>query len=368
MRLAEYSVPKKNCAKEGELRYGSGSEPIFLSVEEVISNTTRRYAIGKILLLTDGDGYKFACSATRNARVICLVQEGDESLPLFAMPDTVVCVLAIGGEAVMRSARFFASVRSVACVLVSLQASLFGCYERRGRIRVDGEEGEFPLADGDVYCDPQRISNLSGGFARILLARLATVERHALCVFCENQEGWSHPADRCASLFQGEEAREIVNACCQIALAEREGGACGEGMALARLLSQSGERHAEWCAYIQLSALYSAFFAKGKARRYFVPDYSARCNRAGVGLEGYLQVRVPTVEESARRSLVLERTRKTFMNELNGLLCRIADDRRVFLALGGEVGRVEKLDCLKKLPEHSPHGLSAVIRDFGLLE
>lgn len=344
MGLAAISLPKTNSEEHEGLR--------FCTMEEEVRQTVGQSA-GKVLLLSDD--LSFAEYATV-PRAISLVFDGD-ALPLFSMPDGISRVLAAGGEETLTAARYFAQVRQIPCLLFPSHAALCGVYEPRGEILLGEERCKAPLAQAEVLCDMERLKDtLADGFARVLLTRLAFYEAKALQAFgislrAENAE---LPAS----------AEEIVLANARARRAEAGGDYAGEGVALSVAL------HGDPCpclgAYLSLTALYAAFFEKGRPRRYFTPDYRARAAAAGTEQSA---IAVPSTEQYAMRAMTLERIRAQFTREI---LALSAQREEICATVSQWIGRPYSFRCdraaLKRLPERAPQGLSAIIRDFGLME
>ena len=139
----------------------------------------------------------------------------------------------------------------------------------------------------------------------------------------------------------------------------------GEGETLVELHKAAGDSFPVWRAFCELLALYTAFFECGKPRRYYVPDYSARAQSAKAR---YWRVNIPSPQEYEYRAGMLERMRVPFSAELGALLKRREQFVRAFSALAGTQPPQVNFKRLKLLPEHCPNGLSALIRDFGLME
>ena len=76
-------------------------------------------------------------------------------------------------------------------------------------------------------------------------------------------------------------------------------------------------------------------------------------------------MRIPTAEEYARRALILERRRSDLLAEIRAI-DRETHSVCAVLKKSGENSGIS--DALRTLPEHCPDGLSAIIRDFGLME
>lgn len=356
MGLADRTVRKMNSAFDGE-DYGSEDGLLFCETEEDARERLSRSA-GKVLLVSDETACSAFAAIASHPRALSVVFDGD-CLPLFSMPDGVSCVLASGGSEVLHAARYFAEVRGISCTVYPALATLEGAYELKGTLQLGGERTQVPLAECSVVCDVQRLkATFARGYARLLLTRLANFETRALSAFGIGQG--AEPLPPFPETGEEDILRENANA----RLRERF-APVGEGATLAKLLEACGKPVPEWQAYLQLTSLYAAFFEKGKPRRYFTPDYRARAERAGTD---YNLAGVPTAEEYVFRAMALERVRARFAREALSFVkereahCEKLSAWEQVSLHGGD------LTFLKRLPEYEPHGLSAVIRDFGLME
>lgn len=348
MRLAE-PVPKMN-AEGGEYE----GELHFCSVPEGARGFIARRCAGKALAIADEKSFPLLAPVSRLPQVCSLVFDGD-ALALFAMPDGASCVLAAGGERTLQAARFFAAVRGVPCALFPSSGSLYGAYERRGAILLGGERTEAAFSDGEVYFDLSAGEREEDG-AWFFLSRLARLETRALSAFGVCSGG---AEERVCDGLPPDGGRELIMANAALRMEERGGVPAGEGKILADIYEAAGEKRFALRAYRELFALYSAFFEYGRPRRFTVPDYARRAQAAGVA---YAEIAVPTRAEFVRRAVALERMRAARVNELRTLS---AQQRAFSGAYGGR--REYDLFGLKQLPERA-RGLSALIRDFGLME
>ncbi len=346
MALAGTSVPKTT--PEGKY------EGMFVRANEKTAELIGSVA-GKALLLSDGQSCSAFAETALSPRTVSLVFDGD-CLPLFAMPDGISTVFAAGGAETVRAARYFAEVRGIGCVLFPTDGSLDGVYETHAEVRLGGTPMRVPLRDGQAFFDTERMP-LARAYGRILLARLASVEARALSAF-------GSPCAAAEAVLPAEEtAEEIVRLNAELRRSEREGALQGEGVVLSKLLEERGERVPEWGAYLRLSALYAAFFERGKPRRYYTPDYRARAAAAGVPPAG-----VPTAEEYVLRAMTLERIRAPFARETAEICAERKQLHAKLSAWAEDLPLKGDLCMLRQLPEHAPKGLTAIIRDFGLME
>ncbi len=366
MELAAYTVPKIN-AETGEIARNEGGGLFFCSAEEGVNRAFARYPSGKILLFSGGREHALLAPFACNPRALSVVSEGEDCLPLFSMPDGISCVVAAGERGVLRAARFFAGVRGIACVLVPVDYTLRGAYEVRGAVRVGETEMEYPLAQAEVYCDASLFPrSLFRAHARLALSRLALFEMRALNVFRRTGlgEAYERAYGACSRLSARLTAEQIVRANAVVRRCENFGVLSGECAVLSDFYEEAGEPFPEWRAYSELSALYSAFYLRGKPRKFYLPDYKGRCTAVQ-----YAAAEIPTAEEYARRALALERTRGEMTRELRSIARECSELPRL-LRISDSSERLSggNLHALKYLPERCPLGLSAIIRDFGLMD
>ncbi|MDE6059831.1 MAG: hypothetical protein K2G44_07340 [Clostridia bacterium] len=363
MGLAERSLPKINPENIGGGDNSGGLS--FCPLEEGVERAQPRFG-GKTLFVSDISTMKCFAPFARGLRAISVFYDGD-ALPLFTMPDGVGSVFAAGGEETLKAARFFAEVRRVPCVLFPTQADLRGVLGREGEIVLFGEKRCVALAEGEVCVDLSLVKpTLAEGFASLLLARLALIEEHALRVFtCAEKPALYEQVFALTQPYSALDGSETVLRNYALRYLEEQGAPAGEGETLVRLHKAAGESYPVWRSYLELAALYGAFFECGRPRRHFVPDYCARAERAGTK---YCDAEVPSPNEYAWRTEILEHMRGSFFTELQALEARKREFGDLFRTLTGKEPPALNLETLRVLPEHAPHGLSSYIRDFGLME
>lgn len=359
MRLADLSVPMTRPEPSGEndlLR--------FCRVEDGIGALIDRTA-GKLLFVSDSSALQ-AFTPVTTPRAVFVVLDSADALPLFSMPDGVGGVLAAGGEATLIAARYFAEVRGIPCGLFPSDASLEGAISPMGEVTIGGKRGNFALAPAQIFCDVALLKrSVECAHAKLLLSRLSLLEEQAASVLRGTAR--SEPFEEAYSLLSSppKDDESLVRTHARLRELEGRGLYRGEGYELARMIASSGTPHSEWRAYKILSALYTAFFLRGRPRRYAVPDYSARAARAKVP---YSTLEIPTREEYARRALALEKMRSAWYAEAKRLLLYEDKYSRIIRAKTSFLQNGVKKMTLEQLPERCPCGLSALIRDFGLLE
>lgn len=344
---------------------GEGGEIVFCTTEEGVKKIVAERPVGKLLFVTDGS----ALTAFRNClppRAFCLVLDSEGCLPLFLSSDDVACVVAAGKESTLVAARFFAEVRKIPCAVFPVSLTFDGVYERSARVNLGKREEYAPLREARAFCDGELARPSAGrAYMRLLLSRLALFEAKALRRFGAEYGNAEAEESAYFSLLPLKAttldlvAVALKNA--EIRRCERAGMNKGEGAILAeRIGGTDGEEQ----AFLLLSALYSAFFERGRPFLN-VPDYAARAKSADVP---YATQKIPTAREFARRAGNFERTRGELQRELTAFLNGETHYRNNFLSLAGRiVCKARDLSALKSLPEWTA-GLCAVIRDFGLMD
>lgn len=334
-----YSLPEKKPAMGQS--YSLRIAPARTAVASFLARTA-----GKAVIVTDGFLLARLSAVSAAPRTLFVLFDGD-ALPLFSMPDGVGAVIAAGGAAALRAARFYAAMQHAACLVLPSEASLFGAVEREGEVKIDGEERTVPLAESEIVCDPSDMApSFAAAYGEILLSRLAEFERGVLTA-------WGLPAPR-EGMGVWRPAPFGAIAVLAVNAALRRGGQVGEGAVLART---SGSL----AAYRALSVAYRAFFECGKPRL-AVADYRARAARAGVR---YADLVIPTAEEISRRASLFERLRGKFLGELDWIARADEAHFAAIRALGGEIPPAAPQEALSTLAERAG-GLHAVMRDFGL--
>ena len=357
MMFAELS-PKTN-APEGE-----EGELVFYSSEQGVRELVKMRPAGKLLMVTDGSALR-AFRACLPPRALCLVLDSDDALPLFSSSDDVATVIAAGRESTLMTARFFAQIRKIPCAVFPVSAALDGAYERCGRVRLGSVAECLPLKEATVCCDKELLApTLGQAYMRLLLARLALIEAktlRGLGIEAGEESAFEKAFQTLLPLKSTTLAFEdVVTKNAQLRRCEREGMIKGEGVRLAKEIGRYGEEQ----AFYLLSALYAAFFWKGKPRL-SVPDYAARAKAAGAA---YALQRVPTLNEFVHRTLALEHIRSEIGWELARFLEGETHFRKNFFALAGRaIAPLSGVAELKRLPEQTA-GLSAIMRDFGLMD
>lgn len=354
MRPNAISLPKKKPeeGQAGELRFAAASEAI---------GAYHARTAGKILFVSDGEDVSALAPFARSPRALSAVLCDGDALPLFAMPDDVGGVIAAGGKDVMRAARLFALAHNLMPLLLPSDGALDGACGAHGPVRIGGEEQELPLASGEIVCDLGRMKrSLARAYARLLLTRLSAFEAKALSRFKIAE--YPHLCEEALCAIEGvKDGESVVCANAKIRALEALGLPPGEGAALSEMYPLNGEI----AAYRALCALYTAFFGYGCVRKYFCPDYHARAEKAGAAYSG---LHIPTKEEYEDRALSFGRMRNVCREELAFIARQNPAHWRNIRALGGSVPERIPSEQLKNLPERRPGGLTAVMRDFGLME
>lgn len=353
------------CVRKIEEEY----EGNFCSVKEAVKRVLEKFPSGKVLFVSDSSCLGTFCSEARMPRSLVTVLAGESALPLFCMPDDVRAVVAAGRKETLLASRVYASVNGLYSLVLPTDASCFGAAEGAAEALSDGVKGRVTLSESEVCCDLALMKPTFGrALAGLYLSRLSLFEIRALCLL--RREEMPARYEEAFSLLNRTVSTERDVVFCNLALRnmEAEGLYEGEGRALAARLGARGDELSEWHAYLQLTSLYKAVFLKGKPRRYFTPDYAARFRKAGLGEEGYRTAQIPTAAQYAFRAVALERARGELSREINAISLK----KHVFLENLMQFTpadlRFAYDEELKILPEIEPRGLTALVRDFGLME
>lgn len=333
-------------------RSPEAGEVEFTSAREAIRAFLCRTA-GKAAVITDAACCGLALEALGGSRAVTVVFEGD-ALPLFALPE-VGAAIAVGGGATLRACRFFAEIMHIPCLLLPVGAALDGVAEEAGEIVLDGELRTVPLKRGETVFDKTLLSEgLAAAESRLLLTRLALFETQMLVRFGLRSADAASERLYAALLEEGEDLPSLVKKNFAARTCEAEGMPCGEGILLSRMLRGVLP---EYSAFITLLSLYKTFFSEGALRRYTVPDYRRRARDAGVP---YGDLCIPTPQELMRREEV-------FLGMRGEALCLLSCVERAHAHFLRRHRPKATIKPIGGLPERSG-GLSALIRDFGLLE
>ena len=215
-------------------------------------------------------------ASLRAYRPACvLLGEGEDLTALFALPDDVRAVVAVGGRA-LRAARFFRTLRGGFCLLLPVRPAAKEVLSPVAPAPWDGyplDEPDAVLADGEI---------LRGGEQ----ARADV----ALCALCAEEL----EVDGCFS-DASHDARGLRRAAMLAAESDPASPAGREDLLFAALLAEAEKRafpafgceaaarHApggSGAVLAYFARRYAALFAEGWPRPFFVPDYAARVARA----------------------------------------------------------------------------------------
>ena len=264
-------------------------------------------------------------ASLRAYRPACvLLGEGEDLTALFALPDDVRAVVAVGGRA-LRAARFFRTLRGGFCLLLPVRPAAKEVLSPVAPAPWDGyplDEPDVVLADGEI---------LRGGEQ----ARADV----ALCALCAEEL----EVDGCFS-DASHDARGLRRAAMLAAESDPASPAGREDLLFAALRAEAEKRafpafgceaaarHApggSGAVLAYFARRYAALFAEGRPRPFFVPDYAARVARAAARLDMpasalFSNVRVPTGEQSFDLGVRFAEVRSRLYTSAR-LLVRFAD-------------------------------------------
>ena len=250
------------------------------------------------LIFDEGGGfvaerYRSALSAFRPA---CFCLSSGDCTPLFSLEGEFRAAVGIG-ERSMAAARFFATLRGCACLLVPLRPSAEGAFGAAAPPPFAG----YPLKDADFFAPcAEFLREDAESIARAGLSALCAEELRCDALFSGRERDPS-PFDAAASLAAEGGAQRVLCASVLFSLALRGAPpfACTEALFALR------RKDARFSAF----ALFSAFAARYAAlsairpRPYYVPDYAGRVSAAarlsGVSAKRLFSfLRVPGSERS----------------------------------------------------------------------
>ena len=316
--------------------------------------------------------------ALRAYRPCCVVLgEKDSFMPLFALPDDVRAVVAIGNRALL-AARFFRTLRGGFALLLPVRPSADGLFDSAAPAPWDGyplDEPDAVLADGDI---------LQGGRdarADVALSALCAEELEVDGLFTETPHD-ARGLRRAADIAAGSDAaspdgrEDVLFASVLACLEKRAFPAFGCEAVARRAPGGSG------AVLAYFARRYAALFAHGRPRPFFVPDYAARAARAAARLgmppaSLFANVRVPTGEQSFDLGVHFAEVRQRLCTSAK-LLVRFADrilqpkraGEHADGSGGGEAPAAHPLAAWYDLSAECSPLLSApaLEREFGLLE
>lgn len=357
---------------------------------------TSRFPFGKFLVLTDEESALALGNALKKIpkKILLVLARGDDLLPLFGLPDGIICVVGAGGAAA--AARYFAAARSLPFVGACLSCAPQGLLRGRVTVRVGESETTYPVPPPDfVFAALSAMQTDERGMARaacFLSACALSVfsfrasRRLSLpCAAAQNDlEGYFSAAPELAFSVDSSDRRRAAETIFRaVSAAEycfRSGFPEGEIFRLIEAAKElvggiKGEREENELAFscvLSLLKLYALFFESGFYRGGKV-DYNARFGEAAALAEGtrlsVKEIFVPPVEQ-------LTKCAEKFADlqaELCREACALEEKIKAFCAdfglLPSDEGRDKLSRSLFLLPEFSvdTYGIVSLMRDFSLL-
>lgn len=291
---------------------------------------------------------------------------------LFSLPDEVRAVVVLGNRAFL-AARFFATLRGVACYAVPTSPSAEECFCPSAPPPFSG----YPLRAPDkiLLCGNFLHVDCGAALAHTALAAVCAEELRTDALFSERKPlGALESVAQCAaslSLSDGEDRETLFCASALFVLSRKVPFAC-LGMAdhLRAYLPQ-GRTTADFSVLKTCAERALFLFAQAKPRPFFVPDYAARlrlcAERTGMTYAALRKnVRIPSGDESFERLRIFEQARS-----------RMADSARLLCEYVRKIAR--SYDAQGRAPANAgeAYSLSAELtpllcapvleREFGLL-
>lgn len=268
------------------------------------------------------------------------LDKGGAYTPLFALDDTFRAAVGVG-ERSMAAARFFATVRGGASLLVPVRPSARGAFTKSAPSPCAG----YPLRDADLFlAPPAALFDCPQSRAEAALSALCAEELRSDALF-SGRERDASPFDAAAELALGESGEEILCASALAELALRAAPPFASALAFERLAAGEG---------MPAFALFSAFCARycalpaGEPRPFFVPDYAGRiraaARRFGVPERAlYARLRVPRAEESFALSRIFSECRPALSRGAQLLEAYARKLSRLYFAAGGAAHRAARV-------------------------
>lgn len=338
-----------------------------------------RFPMGNFLVLTDEESAAvFEPLLKRlHKKLFAVWREGDDLLPLFSEPDKITCAVGVGGG--IPAARYFAAVRSLPCAAVCPSFAPCGAGGGEICVTVAGEKTRFPvpLPNLIAFCEPADGRGLEEGRAFLSLCAVQTFAFSACRRLGVGEEEKGGEGEKGKSGEKGEELFPLFRAAADCRGTEGETlfsalltaeyclsrGSGGEAFALARLvkkyarLSRADTFLSCARAFAGLCALFfgSGFLRFGKA------DYNARRKEAErlFPEEGIPAPEVPTQVRLLSLAAAFEENRAALFAEISALVKTLPPCPEEKIRKAGGI--------LRFLPELYGGGISALMRDFGLL-
>lgn len=384
MRIANLSVPKMigssvrcSCGKT----HGLGGEIIYCSYDKAGIKLKESLVDYKLLYVTD-DPEKTDIALSLGDKVTTVVLSGEEDVSsLFAMADGINCIAVYGGNAAVKAARYFSTVRNVRSAAFVSSADCESLLSRTVRVNVLGEKVDYPAKPFDfIFFDGKRIErgNLKDVYISLAAYALSVFEvrfseavlgKNAVCgqiyelmydVFlrlCGIKEDYNPSS----SLF---EQSFRANYCL------REGFPSTESAYVMSGLSPDEK----YSAFSKMADIYYVFFRYGKMRKYSAADYFSRIRAAArikkmSELDISLACHIPSMDELCAYSTRFEECRKRFMAFAEDLKRRKEQIFDCYVYFGGSPSGADVASKIYALPETSGvYGIISLMRDFGLLE
>ena len=123
-----------------------------------------RFPYGNYLVLTDEENALALGKVLKRhlKKLVLVIEEGEDVLPLFASPDAITCV--VGAGKAINAARYFACVRSLPFVAVALSCTPAGLLIGTVKVRVAEKETEYPVPPPQlIFADSERMSENGDG-------------------------------------------------------------------------------------------------------------------------------------------------------------------------------------------------------------
>lgn len=384
MRMADLSVQKlirsTNSCACGKV-HSMDSELIYCGYRDVGKRLTERLIDYKLLYLTD-DPLKTGIAGALGQNVTTVVlNAGTDVSALFALADGINCVAAYGGNFVLETAKYFATVRKIRGVALVSSCDGAPLLNRRATVKTMGEWSDYPVKDFNfIFYDGRGVDkeSLKDAYISLAVCALSVLEarfaeavlgRPAVCGQIM-ELAYDVLLRLCTLGSAYDPATELFEQSLRYAYCLREGFPSTESA----YIMDGLKTEEKYSAFKSLADVYYTFFRYGGMRRYTAADYAARIKAAakikGMSeLDVSLSCHIPSVEELNGYLVRFGECRARFVAFADDLKRRGGQILDCFLSLGGKPVKADVGAKIYTLPEVSGvYGIISLMRDFGLLE
>lgn len=379
MRIADVSV-QKMAITAYESKNGTGTEILYLPDRLIGLEITERYPSYKILFVTDDVEKVSFLSFLPSDTLSCVWTKPADVRYFFAFPENINLVVIFGGEELIESARYFASIRGIKCVVICTSADCKGIFSETVKVNIFDEVSRFPAEIPELlFFDEKNIAKegiksayvdlavhsavlVEKKFSRLVLEKRIDDELYDLAL-----DNYLNLTDITASFNP---IRSLFEQCFRSEYLRRKGFYDTESC---YLWDNLNERE-KFAAFDKITELFTLFFRYGRKRKSAAPDYIERFRNAA-SIEGksefYISERcfIPSWTELGNYDEAMYRNRVDLLSFSEDLKRRKQNILDAYCRFGGTACEAYVSPVLIYLPELSgKYGIMSLMRDFGLLE